>query len=139
MAYRAEMLVWMLTTTMPLVILALWSAVASDAPVGRFDQSDFVAYFLATFIVRQLTGSWIVWELIQEIKSGALAGRLLKPIHPFVAYRAENVAALPMRAILVIPLAVVAFAAGGGHAPTEPFTSSRSSCRWSGLGRSSSS
>ena len=37
-AYRAEFLVWMLSTTMPLVMLALWSAVAREAPVGRFDQ-----------------------------------------------------------------------------------------------------
>jgi len=47
-AYRAEMLVWMLTTTMPLVSLALWSAVAETAPVGRFSQQGFAAYFLAT-------------------------------------------------------------------------------------------
>ena len=47
-AYRAEMLVWVLATTMPLIMLALWSAVSHDAPVGRFDQEDFVAYFLAS-------------------------------------------------------------------------------------------
>ena len=45
-AYRAEMLVWMLTTTMPLVSLALWSAVAREAPVGRFGPGEFVGYFL---------------------------------------------------------------------------------------------
>src|SRR6185503_12640490 len=56
-AYRAELLVWMLTTTMPLVSLALWSAVAAAAPVGRFTQQGFAAYFLATLIVRQLTRS----------------------------------------------------------------------------------
>ena len=29
-AYRAEMLVWMLTMTMPLVSLALWSAISAS-------------------------------------------------------------------------------------------------------------
>jgi len=53
-AYRAEFFVWMLSTTMPLIMLALWSAVAREAPVGRFGQSDFIAYFLA-FHVRSLT------------------------------------------------------------------------------------
>jgi ABC-2 type transport system permease protein len=107
-AYRAEMLVWMLATTMPLVSLALWSAVSADAPVGRFTQQRFAAYFLATLVVRQLTGSWLVWELNQEIRSGTLSRRLLKPIHPLIAYSAENISALPMRAALSAPVAVVA-------------------------------
>lgn len=106
-AYRAEMLVWMLTTTMPLVSLALWSAVARAAPVGRFTQQGFAAYFLATLVVRQLSGSWLVWEMNQDIRSGALSQRLLRPIHPLLAYSAENLAALPLRALLSAPIALV--------------------------------
>ena len=120
-AYRAEMLVWMLTMTMPFVSLALWSAVAADAPVGRFDQKSFVAYFLATVVVRQLTGSWIVWELIQEIKSGALSSRLLKPIHPLVVYSAENLSAVPLRALFATPVALIAIASGGAALPRQPY------------------
>ena len=119
-AYRTEMLVWMLTMTMPFVSLALWSAVAADVPVGRFDQKSFVAYFLGTIVVRQLSGSWIVWELIQEIKSGALASRLLKPMHPLVVYSAENVAAVPLRALFAAPLALIGIASGGASLPREP-------------------
>jgi ABC-2 type transport system permease protein len=107
-AYRAEMVVWMLTTTMPLVSLALWSAVAEAAPVGRFTQGRFAAYFMATLVVRQVTGSWLVWEMNQDIKSGALSRRLLKPVHPLVAYSAENLSALPLRALLSLPIAVIA-------------------------------
>ena len=78
-AYRAELLVWVLSTTMPLIMLALWSAVARDAPVGRFGQTDFVAYFLATFIVRQLTGAWVAWQMSFEVRTGTLSMRLLRP------------------------------------------------------------
>jgi ABC-2 type transport system permease protein len=120
-AYRAEMIVWMLTTTMPLVSLALWSAVAEQAPVGRFTQRGFSAYFLATLVVRQLTGSWIVWEMNQEIRSGTLSQRLLRPIHPLVAYSAENLAALPLRAALCLPIAVIAlFYVGSTGLPGTP-------------------
>jgi ABC-2 type transport system permease protein len=35
-AYRAETIVWIAATTMPLVMLALWHTVAREAPVGRF-------------------------------------------------------------------------------------------------------
>src|SRR5206468_10490259 len=83
-AYRAEFLVWMLSTTMPLIMLALWSAVAHEAPVGRFGEKEFVAYFLATFIVRQLTGSWAAWQMNFEIRRGTLALRLLRPIPPML-------------------------------------------------------
>jgi ABC-2 type transport system permease protein len=106
-AYRAELLVWMLTTTMPLVSLALWSAVAEAAPVGRFTQTRFAAYFLATLVVRQLTSSWIVYEMNQEIRSGALSRRLLKPVHPLVTYSAENLSALPLRAALALPVTLL--------------------------------
>jgi ABC-2 type transport system permease protein len=104
-AYRAEMLVWVLATTMPLVMLALWSAVAESAPVGRFGQPQFVAYFLATFIVRQLTGSWAAWQINFDVRQGTLAMRLLRPVQPLLAYTLENVAAMPMRLAVSIPVA----------------------------------
>ena len=66
-AYRAEFLIWILTTNMPLVMLALWSAVAMEGPVGRFGQKEFVAYYIATLIVRLLTSSWVVWQINMDI------------------------------------------------------------------------
>jgi ABC-2 type transport system permease protein len=108
-AYRAEMFVWMLTMTMPLVSLALWSAIAAAGPVGRFGPRDFTAYFLATLAIRQVTSSWIVWQLNFEIRTGALSRRLLKPIHPLIAYSAENLGALPLRAFMAVPIALIAF------------------------------
>ncbi len=106
-AYRAELLVWVLSTTMPLIMLALWSAVAREAPVGRFGQSEFVAYFLATFIVRQLTGAWVAWEMNYDVRQGTLGMKLLRPVHPFLTYATENLAALPMRLIVAFPVAVI--------------------------------
>ncbi len=122
-AYRAEMIVWMLATTMPLVSLALWSSVAESGPVGPFTQRGFVSYFLATLVVRQLTGSWLVWILNQEIRSGTLGSRLLKPIHPLLVYSAENLAAIPLRSLLTLPIAVIAVLAfEPGALPTSPTT-----------------
>lgn len=105
-AYRGEFLVWILSTNMPLVMLLLWSAVAAEAPVGRFGQAEFAAYFLATLVVRLLTGAWVGWELNFEIRQGTLAQRLLKPIHPFFVYAADNLAATPIRALVAIPVAI---------------------------------
>jgi len=107
-AYRAEMFVWILATTMPLVMLAFWNAVAHEAPIGRFGEAQFTAYFLVTFIVRQLTGSWVSWEINFEIRQGTMAMRLLRPIHPAWSYVTENVAAIPLRMLVALPVAVVA-------------------------------
>jgi len=115
-AYRSEFLVWILATNMPLVMLALWSQVAREGPLGRFGEKEFVAYFIATFIVRMLTGSWVVWELNMEVRQGTLGMRLLKPIHPFIVYATDNLAALPMRIALALPIALVAFFWTGGSA-----------------------
>ena len=104
-AYRAEMVVWLLATNMPLVMLALWSALAREAPVGRFGEKDFVAYYLAALVVRLMTGAWVVWELSFEIRQGTLAYRLLRPLHPLAAYAAENLAAMPMRLVVALPVA----------------------------------
>ncbi len=120
-AYRAEFLVWLLSTNMPLVMLALWSAVARDAPVGRFGQGDFVAYFLAALVVRLMTGAWVIWELNTEIRQGTLAFRLLRPVHPLVAYACENVAAMPLRLALSLPVALVLlFTVGGSRVTRDP-------------------
>lgn len=112
-AYRAEFLVWMLATTMPLVMLAIMSAMAREAPVGPFNQRSFLAYYLVTLIVRQMSGAWVAWEMVQEIKQGTLGLRLLRPIHPLASYSADSLAAMPMRALLALPVTVgllVAFA-----------------------------
>lgn len=116
-AYRAEFIVWILTTTMPFVMMSLWTAVAADKPVGRFGARDFVAYYLATFIVRLVTSSWLVWELTMEIRQGTLAARLLRPLHPIIAYSAEHLAVVPMRVAVVSPLAVVLAVVASGHMP----------------------
>ncbi len=118
-AYRAEMLVWVLATTMPLVMLALWSTVAREAPMGRYGEPQFVAYFLATFIVRQITGSWVYYEMNFDVRNGTLAMRLLRPVHPLWAYAAEGLAGMPMRFVVSLPVAVVALWVVGSRGLTH--------------------
>jgi ABC-2 type transport system permease protein len=115
-AYRAEFFVWILTTTLPLVMLALWTSVADEAPFRGFASADFVAYYLATLVVRNLTGTWVAWQLNEELRSGALALRLLRPIHPFVALMTSHAAAIPLRGLVAIPITVILLLSSGGAA-----------------------
>lgn len=108
-AYRAELIVWMLTMTMPLVSMALWTTAAEGQRLGPegFGSSEFVAYFLLTLIVRLLTGNWVLWQVSEDIRTGTLGQRLLRPIHPLIFYTAEQIAALPLRALFVLPISAV--------------------------------
>ena len=103
-AYRAELLIWILTATLPLVMLALWDTVAADGPVAGLGQAELARYFAVTLIVRQVTGAWVVWSLNWEIRSGTLSPKLLRPVHPLWVSGAETVAAIPLRLVVLIPL-----------------------------------
>lgn len=132
-AYRAEMIIWVLSATLPLVMLALWNAAAAGGTVAGWDQTAFTRYFAANLVVRQLTGSWVVWELNWTIRKGDLSPKLLRPMHPLVFNFAETVAALPFRVLVLVPLGgllaawrpealfIPSFAAGIGFAVSVLF------------------
>ena len=120
-AYRGEFLVWILTTTQPLIMLGLWTSVAREAPFAGYSSADFVAYFLASLIVRQLTGNWVAWQISEEVRSGAMAMRLLRPIHPWFAYAASHAAGIPFRSLIALPVAFALLASSGASAlSTDP-------------------
>lgn len=120
-AYRAEFVVWVLTMTQPLVMLGLWTSVAREAPFAGYSSDRFVAYFLATLIVRQLTGNWVAWQISEDVRTGAMAMRLLRPLHPFFAYMASHAAAIPFRSFIALPVAFALLVSSGASAlSTDP-------------------
>ncbi|CAN5923226.1 ABC-2 family transporter protein [soil metagenome] len=120
-AYRGEFLVWILTTTLPLVMLGLWTSVAEEAPFRGYTSAAFVAYYLSNLIVRNLTGSWVAWQVSEEIRLGAMSMRLLRPLHPYVAFAASHLAAVPFRSVVVLPVAIALLVSSGASAlTTEP-------------------
>ncbi len=103
-SYRAELAIWVLSATMPMVMLALWNAVAADGPVAGYGQDEMARYFTATLVVRQLTGAWILWQLNHLIRTGALSPMLLRPLNPLWHEAATMVTAMPFRMIVLAPL-----------------------------------
>jgi ABC-2 type transport system permease protein len=111
-AYRAEILIWFLTASLPIIMMLVWDQVVSPAEggaIGRFDQPTFAAYFTAMLVCRQLTGSWVIWELNQWIRTGSLSPALLKPLNPLLFLCTESLAEKPMRAAILVPLVLVLF------------------------------
>lgn len=107
-AYRAEFVVWMLVSSQPLVMMSLWTSVTRHGgPFKSFDSEGFASYYLAVMLIRLLIGNWVAWRISSEIRSGEMSFRLLRPIHPFISYTAEHLAAIPMRSAIALPLLAV--------------------------------
>jgi ABC-2 type transport system permease protein len=96
--YRAELILWVLSGSLPLILMGVWIQAAQG---GRFGLSavDFARYFITVFIVRQFNVIWVIWEFEKEVVEGRLSPRLLQPIDPVwhhvASHLAERLARLP--------------------------------------------
>ena len=103
--YRAELLLWALSNSLAFILMGAWYQATSR---GTFavQPIDVVRYFLAVFVVRQLTVVWVIWEVEQDMQRGRLAHFLLTPIDPLWRYLAlhvsERLARLPFSFGLVV-------------------------------------
>ncbi len=106
LTYRAMLVIWILSGVLPLIMMVVWIRVAEQQPageVGGFDRLGFISYYLAVIVVRRLTGAWIIWELDEDIRMGALSARLLRPIDPVHHYFSSPLAEKPVEFALVFP------------------------------------
>ncbi|GIV96576.1 MAG: ABC transporter permease [Herpetosiphonaceae bacterium] len=82
--YRAQVIIWVISFIFPLVMMVVWLAIVSEAgQVSGWGRSDFVAYYVGAAIVHQFTQSWATWEWEEQIRTGDLSFKLLKPLDPF--------------------------------------------------------
>ena len=102
--YRAELLLWALSGTLPIILLGVWIKASQNGQFG-LEPTDFARYFLAVFLVRQFNVVWVVWEFEKEVVQGRLSPRLLQPIDPVwhhvAMHLSERVARLPFALVLV--------------------------------------
>jgi ABC-2 type transport system permease protein len=79
--YRAELLLWALSGSLPFILMGVWTQAAQQGNFG-LSSIEFARYFLAVYLVRQLTVVWVIWEFEREIVDGKLSFRLLQPLDP---------------------------------------------------------
>ena len=79
--YRAELLLWALSGSLPFILMGVWTQAAQQGNFG-LSSIEFARYFLAVYLVRQLTVVWVIWEFEREIIDGKLSFRLLQPLDP---------------------------------------------------------
>ncbi|PTA69717.1 ABC transporter permease [Deinococcus arcticus] len=93
--YRAEVVIWMLSGTLSLVMMLVWMAQAAAAPGGQvrgYTPAEFATYFLSTWLISQLMVVWVAHELDPAIRQGQLSPWLLRPLDPFWTYFLGHVA-----------------------------------------------
>jgi ABC-2 type transport system permease protein len=103
--YRAELFLWVLAGSLPLILMGVWGEVSKNGafPLAR---GEFIRYFLAVFLARQLTFVWVIWEFEELVVTGRLSPLLLQPLNPVwrfvVAHLTERVARLPFALVIVL-------------------------------------
>jgi ABC-2 type transport system permease protein len=102
--YRAELILWVLAGSLPIILMGVWMQAAQGGQFG-LTPVDFARYFLAVFLVRQFTVVWVIWEVEREVVEGKLSNRLLQPIDPVwhhvAAHVSERAARIPFAILLV--------------------------------------
>ncbi|HEY9597022.1 MAG TPA: ABC-2 family transporter protein [Cyanophyceae cyanobacterium] len=102
--YRAELFLWALSGTLPLILMGVWTQASQGGQFG-LSPTEFARYFLTVFLVRQFNIVWVVWEFEKEVVEGRLSPRLLQPIDPVwhhvAMHLSERVARLPFAAVLI--------------------------------------
>lgn len=103
--YRAELFLWALSGSLPLILMGVWIEASQSGQFG-LEPVDFARYFLTVFIIRQFTTVWVIWEFEREIVEGRLSPRLLQPIDPgwhhVARHVSERFARLPFAILLVV-------------------------------------
>src|SRR4028119_1021891 len=102
--YRAELFLWALSGTLPLILMGVWTKASQGGKFG-LEPTDFARYFLTVFLVRQFNIVWVIWEFEKEVVQGRLSPRLLQPIDPawhhIAMHLSERLARLPFALGLV--------------------------------------
>ncbi|MEH2358890.1 ABC transporter permease [Nostoc sp.] len=88
--YRAELILWVLSGSLPIILMGVWIQAAQGGQFG-LSPVDFARYFMTVFIVRQLTVVWVIWDFETEVVEGKLSPRLLQPFDPVWHHVARHI------------------------------------------------
>jgi ABC-2 type transport system permease protein len=101
--YRSELVLWVLSGSLPIIMMGVWIQAAQKGQFG-LTSVDFAHYFLAVFIVRQITVVWVVYEFEKQVVEGKLSSKLLQPLDPVWHHVFYHIADRAVRFIFIFLL-----------------------------------
>jgi ABC-2 type transport system permease protein len=108
MEYRAEIFLWALSGSLPIILMGVWIQAAGKANFG-LDSIQFAQYFFCVFLVRQFTTVWVIWDFEKEVVEGTLSFHLLQPLDPVWHHLGRHIAEKVTRLPLVFFLTALFF------------------------------
>jgi ABC-2 type transport system permease protein len=106
--YRAQALLWILSGIFPLVMMVVWLALVDEAgPISGWGRDDFLAYYIGAAVVYELTFSWTAWEWDEDIRTGNLSVKLLKPLDPIHHLLSQQLAWKIFILLFVVPIVIL--------------------------------
>jgi ABC-2 type transport system permease protein len=106
--YRAEIVLWMLAGVLPFILMGVWEQ-AADGGATSLRRLELTRYFLAVFVVRQLSVVWVIWEFERQVVEGRLSPYLLQPLDPVWRHVAKHVSERFARAPFFVALVALFF------------------------------
>ncbi|MFB2646106.1 ABC transporter permease [Raphidiopsis sp. BLCC-F218] len=107
--YRSELLLWVLSGSLPIIIMGVWNKAAQGGNFG-LSPLDFTRYFFAVFLFRQLTVVWVIYDFEIEVVEGKLSNRLLQPLDPVFHHLAGHIGERFARMPFVVAIVGIFFA-----------------------------
>lgn len=104
-AFRGQVVLWLLTSLFPLIMLAAWLSVEREVgAIAGFGSAEFVSYYVAATVVNHFTVVRATWDWDNDIRTGDLSVKLLKPLDPFHTHLTDHVGIMALRAALLLPV-----------------------------------
>ena len=109
LAYRGRVAIWILTSLFPLIMMVVWLNVVDErGPAGDFGRQEFISYYVAAALVFQVTQSFLTWIWDDDLRSGAMSFRLLKPVGVYHQFLAQDVGMRVVTLAVLLPVVIVA-------------------------------
>ena len=106
LVYKANALIWMMTDTVPAVVMPLmWLAsYHGRAAINGFSPSQMVLYYIVVLFLTCLVESHVMWDMESDIRQGKFNVYLTRPFS-FMSYMyASNLSWRLMRTLMFVPL-----------------------------------
>lgn len=108
--YKGMMAIWMFDLFfMPLTMLFVWSSIILQNYHSYLDPQGIINYYLLLPLVSVAVTSWHGIFMAQEIRTGYLGKKLIKPIFPLISDISNNLAEKTIKIFILLPFLMISF------------------------------